>query len=166
MRRNRGTGEMIARSARRLHRDDGGLTLIELMIVVLVIGVLAGVIAVNLNGVVSSAKINSLKGTLSGLQTAVDTFAANKDGKFPTATGGAGNVVSTAADNNSKTFVESYVHNLPSAVCADWGITCGAGAPNWAVSANGKAYFTDGAATPDYWYLPNAVTTTGTTTAP
>jgi general secretion pathway protein G len=151
---------------RAFRTSDDGLTLIELMLVVLVIGVLAGVIAVNLNGVVANAKINSLKGTLTSMQTAIDTFAANKDGKFPTATGNAGTVSAAAADNNAKTFVESYVHNLPSTVCTDWGITCSAGTPAWSVSANGKAYFTDGAATPNYWYLPNAVTTTGTTTAP
>jgi general secretion pathway protein G len=157
---------MTRRLIARLHRDDEGLTLIELMIVVLILGVLAGVIAVNLNGVVANAKINSLKGTLSGLQTAVDTFAANKDGKYPTATGNAGAISAAAADNNAKTFVESYVHNLPSAVCADWGITCSAGTPAWSVSANGKVYFTDGAGTPNYWYLPTSVTATGTTTAP
>lgn len=151
---------------RALDRDERGLTLIELMLVVLIIGVLAGVIAVNLNGVVSNAKLNSMKGTLSGLQTAVDTFAANNNGKFPTAGGAAGAVVATSADSNGKTFVESYVHNLPSAVCNDWGVTCAAGTPSWSVSANGKAYFTDGAATPDYWYLPNSVTAAGTTTAP
>ena len=154
------------KAVRALRRGEEGLTLIELMLVVLIIGVLAGVIAVNLNGVVANAKLNSLKGTLSSLQTAVDAFAANKDGKFPTATGGAGAVSATAADNNTKTFVESYVHNLPSTVCTDWGVTCGAGTPSWSVSANGKAYFTDGAAVPTYWYLPNAVTATGTTTAP
>ncbi|OLC58675.1 MAG: hypothetical protein AUH85_00390 [Chloroflexi bacterium 13_1_40CM_4_68_4] len=145
---------------------DEGLTLIELMLVVLVIGVLAGVIAVNLNGVVANAKINSMKGTLSALQTAVDTFSANKDGKFPTATGNAGTISAAAADNNAKTFVEAYVHNLPSTVCTDWGVTCTGVAPSWSVSANGKAYFTDGAGTPNYWYLPTSVTASGTTTAP
>lgn len=151
---------------RTFRHADEGLTLIELMLVVLVIGVLAGVIAVNLNGVVANAKLNSMKGTLSALQTAVDTFAANKDGKFPTATGNAGTVSAAAADNNSKTFVESYVHNLPSTSCTDWGVTCTGAASSWSVSTNGKAYFTDGAATPNYWYLPSNVTATGTTTAP
>jgi hypothetical protein len=55
---------------------------------------------------------------------------------------------------------------MPSTVCTDWGVTCSAGTPSWSVSANGKAYFTDGAATPNYWYLPTAVTAAGTTTAP
>ncbi|OLC57090.1 MAG: hypothetical protein AUH85_04285 [Chloroflexi bacterium 13_1_40CM_4_68_4] len=158
---------MIGRFARRIHAEDEGLTLIELMLVVIIIAVLAGVIAVNLNGVVANAKLNSMKGTLSGMQTAVDTFAANKDGKYPTAAGtGPAAISAAAADNNGKTFVESYVHNLPSTVCADWGVTCSAGAPSWSVSANGKAYFTDGAATPNYWYLPTSVTAAGTTTAP
>ncbi len=158
---------MIRPVVRRLHHEDDGLTLIELMLVVIIIAVLAGVIAVNLNGVVANAKLSSLKGTLSGLQTAVDTFAANKDGKFPTASGSGPAAISAgAADNNGKTFVESYVHNLPSTACADWGITCSAGTPSWSVSANGKAYFTDGAATPNYWYLPNNASQTGTATAP
>ena len=78
----------------------------------------------------------------------------------------AGTISAAAADNNGKSFVESYVHNLPSSVCTDWGITCSGASPSWSVSANGKAYFTDGAATPNYWYLPSAVTATGTTTAP
>lgn len=147
-------------------RDERGLTLIELMIVVLIIGVLAGVIAVNLNGVVTNSKLNSMKGNLSGLQTAVDAFATNSNAKYPTATGGAGAIIATAADTNGKTFVESYIHNLPSAVCSDWSVTCGAGAPSWNVSANGKTYFTDNAATPTYWYLPDQVTTAGTATAP
>src|SRR5207248_5307047 len=99
------------RKLRAFQQGDEGLTLIELMLVVLVIGVLAGVIAVNLNGVVANAKINSMKGTLTSLQTAIDTFAANKDGKYPTASGNAGAVAAAAADNNAKTFVESYVHN-------------------------------------------------------
>lgn len=147
----------------RFHRDDEGLTLIELMLVVIIIAVLAGVIAVNLNGVVANAKLNSMKGTLSSMQTAVDTFAANKDGKFPTAAGtGPAAITATAADNNGKTFVESYVHNLPSTVCSDWSITCAAGPNTWNASANGKAYFTDGT---NCWYLPNAVTTTGVTGA-
>lgn len=154
------------RRLRVFNDGDEGLTLIELMLVVLVIGVLAGVIAVNLNGVVANAKINSMKGTLSALQTAVDTFSANKDGKFPTATGNAGTISAAAADNNAKTFVEAYVHNLPSTVCTDWGVTCTGVAPSWSVSANGKAYFTDGAGTPNYWYLPTSVTASGTTTAP
>lgn len=159
-------GQVIRARLRQLHRGEDGLTLIELMIVVLILGVLAGVIAVNLNGVVANAKLNAMKGTLSGMQTAVDTFAANKDGKYPTAAGGAGVILATAADNNGKTFVESYIHNLPSAACTDWGITCAAGTPSWSVSANGKSYFTDGAGTPNYWYLPSNVTTSGTTTAP
>jgi len=154
------------RNWRAFRNDDEGLTLIELMLVVLVIGVLAGVIAVNLNGVVANAKINSMKGTLSALQTAVDTFAANKDGKLPTATGNAGAITAAAADNNAKTFVEAYVHNLPSIVCTDWGVTCTGASPSWSVSANGKAYFSDGAGTPNYWYLPTSVTASGTTTAP
>ena len=153
---------------RRFHADDAGLTLIELMIVVLIIGVLAGVIAVNLNGVVANAKLNSFKGNLSGLQTAVDAFAANKTGKFPTATGAAGVIVTTSGDDNGKQFVESYIHAMPSAVCSDSGITCvGGGTQTYEVSANGKVLFrsTDGVTTL-YWYLPDQVTTAGTATAP
>lgn len=149
-------------------RDEGGLTLIELMIVVLIIGVLAGVIAVNLNGVVTNSKLNSLKGNLSNLQTAVDAFATNHTGKYPTATGGAGAIVPATADDNGKQFVESYAHNMPSTVCSDWGVTCvPAGAQTWEVSANGKAFFksTDGTTTL-YWYLPDQVTAAGTATAP
>ena len=152
----------------RFHREDEGLTLIELMIVVIIIAVLAGVIAVNLNGVVANSKINSLKGNLSGLQTAVDAFTTNHTGKYPTATGGAGVILASATDDNGKAFVESYIHAMPSTVCSDWGITCvGGGTQTWEASANGKAFFksTDGTTTL-YWYLPDQVTTAGTATAP
>src|SRR2546428_9893968 len=101
---DRRTGAM--RRLRVFNDGDEGLTLIELMLVVLVIGVLAGVIAVNLNGVVANAKMNSLKGTLSNLQTAVDAFAANHTGKYPTATGSAGPIAPATADDNAKPFVE------------------------------------------------------------
>jgi prepilin-type N-terminal cleavage/methylation domain-containing protein len=154
-------GQMFTRAATRFSRGQSGLTLIELMIVILIIGVLAGIIAINLNGVVANAKINSMKRTLADLQSGVNAFAVKKDGDFPTATGGAGALVANAADRDGKRFVESYVHNLPGTVCTDWGIACASG--TWSVSANGKAYFTDGTT---YWYLPDSVTTSGTITPP
>ncbi len=72
----------MSRSSGRFHREEAGLTLIELVIVVIIIAVLEGVIAVNLNGVVANSKLNSLKGNLSALQTAVDAFSTNKTNKL------------------------------------------------------------------------------------
>ena len=158
----------MTRGPARFRRDEDGLTLIELMIVVVIIAVLAGVIAVNLNGVVANSKINSFKGNLSGLQTAVDAFTTNKTGQYPTATGGAGAIVPGSVDDNGKVFIEGYAHAMPSVVCTDWGLTCvAAGTQTWEVSANGKVFFrsTDGVATL-FWHLPDQVTAAGTATAP
>ncbi len=158
----------MSRSSGRFHREEAGLTRIELVIVVIIIAVLAGVIAVNLNGVVANSKLNSLKGNLSALQTAVDAFSTNKTNELPTATGGTGVIVAGTADENGKQFVESYIHAMPSAVCTDWGVSCvTGGSQTWEVSANGKAYFksTTGATTL-HWYLPDQVTAAGTATAP
>ncbi len=158
----------MSQSSGRFHREEVGLTLIELMIVVIIIAVLAVVIAVNLNGVVANSKLNSLKGNLSARQTAVDAFSTNKTNELPTATGGAGVIVAGTADDNGKPLVESYIHAMRSAVCTDWGVSCVAGgSQTWEVSVNGKAYFksTTGATTL-YWYLPEQVTAPGTATAP
>jgi type II secretory pathway pseudopilin PulG len=150
----------------RVFNDEEGLTVVEVTIVLLIGAVLAGVIVVNLNGVVTNAKLNSFRGTLSGLQAAVDAYAFNTDGRLPTATGRDGELLGDALDNEGKAFAAGYTHGIPPTACAEWGLVCGAGRPAWRVNANGKVYFTDGATARMYWYLPGAAHAAGTGETP
>lgn len=66
-----------------------GFTLIELVVVIMILGILAGVAAPKLLSVSSDATDNGLKQTLSIIRDAVELYAADNGGLLPpcTATG-------------------------------------------------------------------------------
>jgi len=71
-----------------------GFTLIELVVVIMILGILAGVAAPKLLSVSADATDNGLKQTLSIVRDAIELFAADNGGALPTCTGdgtGAGN---------------------------------------------------------------------------
>jgi len=71
-----------------------GFTLIELVVVIMILGILAGVAAPKLLSVSGDATDNGLKQTLSIVRDAIELYAANNGGALPTCTGdgtGSGN---------------------------------------------------------------------------
>jgi len=71
-----------------------GFTLIELVVVIMILGILAGVAAPKLLGTSADATDNGLKQTLSIVRDAIELFAAENGGSLPTGSGdgtGAGN---------------------------------------------------------------------------
>ncbi len=70
-------------------KRPNGFTLIELVVVIMILGILAGIAAPKLLGVSSDARESSLKQTLSVVRDAIELYAANNNGALPpcTATG-------------------------------------------------------------------------------
>ncbi len=62
-----------------------GLTLIELVVVVMILGILVAIAAPKMVGVISNATDNGARQTLSVVRDAIDRYAAENGGNFPPA---------------------------------------------------------------------------------
>jgi len=70
-------------------RDDrarGGFTLIEVLLVVAILGILAGIVVVNLSGRQEQAMIRSTRASIAAISTAVDMYEVDT-GRFPSGLG-------------------------------------------------------------------------------
>ncbi|MFZ4516726.1 MAG: type II secretion system protein [Acidimicrobiia bacterium] len=98
-------------------RQDEGFTLIELMVVVLIIGILAGIAIVAFNGVQNTAKDNRAKANLRNVQTVATSIVTQGASGAPaslaamtaanvntTAIGGELNLASAAVDTTGKAY--------------------------------------------------------------
>ncbi len=65
-------------------RNTSGFTLIELILVTVIIGILAGMVMVNYSGRAREAQIRAAKGDIANLSTAVDLFALDNNDTYPT----------------------------------------------------------------------------------
>jgi general secretion pathway protein G len=63
-------------------RGRGGFTLIEVLLVVAILGILAGVVVVNFSGKAERANINSTRASISAVGVAVDLYEVDT-GRFP-----------------------------------------------------------------------------------
>ncbi|HDP35156.1 MAG TPA: prepilin-type N-terminal cleavage/methylation domain-containing protein [Candidatus Hydrogenedentes bacterium] len=64
-------------------KNTGGFTLIELILVTVIIGILAGMVMVNYGGRAREAQIRAAKGDIANLSTAVDLFALDNNDNYP-----------------------------------------------------------------------------------
>src|SRR3954464_3414559 len=63
-------------------REEGGFTLIELMIVIVILGILAGIVLFAAGGITDRGTTASCKTDVSTIQTGVEAFYA-KHGSYP-----------------------------------------------------------------------------------
>ncbi len=63
--------------------NQGGFTLIELILVTVIIGILAGMVTVVFTGRAEEARINAAKGDIASYNTAIDLYALDHNDKFP-----------------------------------------------------------------------------------
>lgn len=67
--------------------NNGGFTLIELILVTVIIGILAGMVVLNFGGFQQEAKIRAAKGDISSLGMAIDLYVLNNDDQYPDSLG-------------------------------------------------------------------------------
>ncbi len=156
---------------RRLSRSEGGFTLIELLIVVIILGILATIVVMNVSGAVGTAKSKSFVTALDTLQSASDRFYAQASEYPGVVSGGVctqptvgSNVYidPTCADGNGNTFKPSYVRTAPDPLAADAGLnnaTWNTSTMYWGVTDNGSVFATSLAPTGDSWASTDCVFT-------
>ncbi len=63
--------------------NNSGFTLIELILVTVIIGILAGMVVVNYGGYITDSKIKAAKGDISMYGTAIDLYMINHNDVYP-----------------------------------------------------------------------------------
>jgi general secretion pathway protein G len=74
--------QALGRGARRAARDSRGFTLLEIMVVVIIIGTIAGLVGVNVLNRLEEAKVRAAKIQLSTFRDALDMFKID-NGFYP-----------------------------------------------------------------------------------
>jgi general secretion pathway protein G len=69
------------------HMHKSGFTLIEVLLVVAILGILAGVVVVNMSGRQESAMIKATRTSISAISTAIDIYEVDT-GRFPSSLNG------------------------------------------------------------------------------
>lgn len=77
-----------ARAQRRLLRADAGLTLVEIMVVIAILGILMTVVAVNLMGSLNEGYVETTKLQMSKIEQGLQMYAVKNRGKYPTTSEG------------------------------------------------------------------------------
>ncbi|ACG71956.1 general secretion pathway protein G [Anaeromyxobacter sp. K] len=106
---------MHARNRRRAQR---GMTLIEIMVVIVILGLIASAVAVNVVGQMSKARVDTAKNDVRKIADGVDTFKVLK-GRYPTTEEGLGilikeNILKANKDGTLKDpWDKEYVYLYP-----------------------------------------------------
>lgn len=65
-------------------KANSGFTLIELILVTVILGILAGMVVMNFGGRVQETQIRAAKGDIATISTAIDLFALDNNDTYPT----------------------------------------------------------------------------------
>jgi prepilin-type N-terminal cleavage/methylation domain-containing protein len=68
---------------KRFRNEEGGFTLVEMLVVISIIGVLASVSVVAIGGMSGESRKSACNGDVAAAQAAADSYAAQHAGTFP-----------------------------------------------------------------------------------
>lgn len=147
---------LIEETKMQLKRKSKGFTLIELMVVIVIIGILVAIALPNFISAQDRAKISSVKANAHTVQTMLETYAVDYQGKYPTNRTELYNGANVTGGNNywkelknpfTAATSTSSVADIPAAV------TVGATSASVAGGAAGVVYYNPLTGTPitKYW---------------
>jgi len=137
--------------------NKAGFSLVELVIVVVIIGVIAAIAVPRISRGAKGAGDAALLGSLAGLRNAIDMFAAEHSGSFPTGADQAAleavlinktNAAGTVDADPTKNIYGPYLRSgfPPLSVCANKGkatVKMVTGNPTYQATGEGWVYSTD-----------------------
>lgn len=101
---------MASKTRSRRHRSRG-FTLIEIMVVVVIIGLLAAIVAPNFIGQIDTATINKVKQDIRGIETALNLYRLDNF-RYPSTTEGLEALVSNPGGAVADTW-KQYLPRMP-----------------------------------------------------
>ncbi len=100
--------------------DNGGFTLIELILVTVIIGILAGMVVLSFSGRAEEARRRAARGDITSYMSAIELYALDHNGKYPGSLddliGGERNYV---RELNNDPWGNPYVYECPGSVHKD-----------------------------------------------
>jgi general secretion pathway protein G len=100
----------LKNTTQQRRRYEAGLTLIEIMVVVIILGVLAATIIPQFRGTTSEAKVSTARSNIAEIESALERFYVHMD-RYPTTEEGL-EVIVTAPGEDAKTWRGPYVKKL------------------------------------------------------
>ena len=92
MNRNSTSSLVAAARTRRRHlsrtADERGLTLVEIMVVIAILGMLMSVVAINVMGSLQEANVDATKLTIKKVEQGIQMYATKHKGKYPSTSQG------------------------------------------------------------------------------
>ena len=106
----------------RIHCDEGGFTLVELLVTIAILAVLFGIVALSLTGVGSSAESQVEEAEKGVVQSAVDIYMAEQN--LATITERVVGSCAVIASGDADAPFNTYLRHLPTR-CSYWWTTAG-----------------------------------------
>lgn len=102
----------ISKAPRIAARYQQGFTLIEIMVVVIILGILAAIVAPNVIGRVGDAQVSAARQDLLGIESALKLYRLDNFG-YPTTEQGLRALVTKPADPNVRNWKGRYLDRVP-----------------------------------------------------